>query len=603
MMAVVPAMSPSRLFNTIVDGRYRLDRLVGQGSFAWVYHAFMRSGQEVAVKVLYSDEPTAGVRFAREVEVLRALPPSPSLVRYIDHGHTIDGWPYLALEFVDGITLKDGMVRRPILEPAKAAAFMAELCAAFVGLHQLGVAHRDVKPENILLARQGGIKLIDFGLLRDAQGILKLLEEQDPLDRRLFAEELDQRILVGTPEYMAPEQFSDASMEDMAEGRTDTWSDVYSLGVILFQLLTGQKLFPMREALEDAEYAREMLRYMRWRLSFSDGHLPPCPGIDPALDSILRKALRQEPRQRQPDARVLRDDLARYLSTGQGVTQTDESRTQMVSLNQLMQLQAGRRSPGPAPGTPRALPPIADDEDETAARPSLVDEEVQLEGHTVMFFSPLGPEASAPPPGPACADVSEAAESKAPTLGPPPLPDETATGAEPFGQFPAEGVSVDVSMDVDGLMEPLPGGPPAGFSDDGNVDFQIEGGAVDDREEAWSDETEWEQQSPWAELTPTNPHGSTSPYASAPLVPGGLDLLAPGLGETSTTLEETDDEVTNRLVLAEVVGGEEASLITATETEAVVAAEPAAGSDLVTRKVNIAEVMSEELARHRKRRL
>jgi hypothetical protein len=520
------------------------------------------------------------------------------------------------------------MVRRPILEPTKAAAFMAELCGAFVGLHQLGVAHRDVKPENILLARQGGIKLIDFGLLRDAQGILKLLEEQDPLDRHLFAEELDQRILVGTPEYMAPEQFSDASMEDMAEGRTDTWSDVYSLGVILFQLLTGQKLFPMREVVEDAEYAREMLRYMRWRLSFSDAHLPPCAGIEPGLDSILRKALRQEPRHRQPDARVLRDDLARYLSTGQGVAQTDESRTQMVSLNQLMLLQAGRRAPAPEPPstkeTARHLPSIADDADSMEARPSLVDDEVQLEGHTVMFFSPQGAEASGPPPAAACEapdeedDVEEAA-ANAPTIAPPPLPDEPDGVGEPLAPFPGypeEGVSVDVSgisidvgMDVSGLMEPLPGGPPRGFEvDDDGLDFDLGGDEVDDQEEAWSDKTEWEKQSPWVELTPTNPHGSMSPYVGTPLPPGGLELLAPEPGETSTTLEELDDEVTNRLVLAEVVDGDEPSLVTANEASPAAASGPAAepeaaGGDMVTRKVNIAEVMSEELARHRKKRL
>ncbi len=384
---------------TLVAGEYLVDRLVGSGSFAWVYHAIaQRDGREVAVKVLHSQEPTAGTRFAREIEVLRALPPSPTVAAYVDHATTPEGWQVLVLEYVDGISLKDGMLRRRTLPADQAVPFMMQLCDAFVGLHQLGVAHRDVKPENILLGRRGGIKLIDFGLIRDAQGLLKLFEEQDPLDRSLFAQELDRWTVAGTPEFMAPEQFDDARMSDLAEARTDTWSDVFSLGVILYQLLSGEKPFPMR-SVAAAEFPHEMLRYMQWRLSLADSDYPRCAGADPALDSILAKSLRQDPRMRQPDARALLADLDRYQRTGAGVVKGDDSRTMMVAFADVVaQAGSSARPATDAFRTAPAVPALVDLGERTtdlrpppAAEPEgdeELDDDEFLDGRTGIFFAP-----------------------------------------------------------------------------------------------------------------------------------------------------------------------------------------------------------------------
>jgi serine/threonine-protein kinase len=337
-------LRPQRYLGQAVARRFIIDRLVGEGSFAWVYHACDGAGHEAAVKVLHSAQRSATLRFAREVRVVQALSPHPSVARYIDHGATGDGRPLLVLEYVDGITLKQGLERRPSLPPAKAVAFVAELCRAFAGLHELGVAHRDVKPENILLGRSGDIKLIDFGLIRDAQGILKLIEEEGPVDSRVFAEDLDSGVLAGTPEYMAPEQFSDSAVEDETDTRTDTWSDVFSLGVILCELLTGRTPFPMRRV-SRPDHARELLRYYRWRIALQDGDVTLSGDLDPQLASIVRKALRRDPRQRQPESRTLMHDLLHYLETGQGVLTVDESRTVVVT-------------PGYPSGT---IPPIAND--------------------------------------------------------------------------------------------------------------------------------------------------------------------------------------------------------------------------------------------------
>lgn len=324
---------PNDLVGTLVGGRYRLEQLVGRGGFAWVYRASTPSGLDVAFKRLHNGDSSAILRFARETQVLKALPSTPFVASYIDGGQTDDGWPFLVLEYVAGISLKAGMERHPMLEPRKAVTFMAVLCEALAGLHRLGVAHRDVKPDNILLARQGGIKLIDFGLIRDAQGILKLLEQVDPVESRVFQDELDRRILVGTPEYMAPEQFSDANMDTLEKAHTDTWSDVFSLGVIFYQILTGRLPFPMKKV-SAQQFPKEFLRYMGWRMKLTNEAYPPCPGIDGELETILRKALRQDPRHRQHDARILKHDLTHYLRTGQGVPLDAMTRTINIDMRE-----------------------------------------------------------------------------------------------------------------------------------------------------------------------------------------------------------------------------------------------------------------------------
>jgi hypothetical protein len=128
---------------------------------------------------------------------------------------------------------------------------------------------------------------------------------------------------------------------------------VFSLGVILFQLLTGAKPFPMQEGQSD-NYARELLSYFHWRMTLTDADVPRLPALDPALESILRKALRADPKRRQPDARVLGEDLRRYERTGQGVTEVEEERTVMVVSGHVLgpvadQIATGRHRARPDP--------------------------------------------------------------------------------------------------------------------------------------------------------------------------------------------------------------------------------------------------------------
>ena len=156
---------------SILPGGVRLGRLLGEGAFARVYEAWLDSGDRVAVKVLRRREVEAERRFLREIQVSRALPSSQHVVGYRAHGSTADGRLWLAMECVDGFTLSAVMWPDNPLSVRKACGLMLQLCESFGGLHRLGIAHRDIKPANIMLADGGRtVKLMDFGLVSDAQG-------------------------------------------------------------------------------------------------------------------------------------------------------------------------------------------------------------------------------------------------------------------------------------------------------------------------------------------------------------------------------------------------------------------------------------------------
>ncbi len=342
---MVQDSGPGRHLGEVILGRYLIDFLLGVGSFAWVYRARSREGEVVAVKVLHAESLVAAKRFARETAVLRSIPPSPGVVRYVAHGLTRTGAPFLVLEHVDGVTLKMAMRRGGRRPARRSVEFLAQLCRAIAPFHRLGVVHRDLKPANVILCRDGGIKLIDFGLIRDAHGILKLLEDEDggPSTFRVFAEELDRGVLTGSVPYMAPEQFAD--FLDRSEVRVDTASDVYSLGVILYELLSGARPVRRGTTRDDAPID-DLLEYARWRVGFDEGGIAAVPGVDEALETVLRRALDHDPRQRQPDGGVLMQELLAYLWTGVAAPEYRGDATVEADLADV--LLEGGRAPGAA---------------------------------------------------------------------------------------------------------------------------------------------------------------------------------------------------------------------------------------------------------------
>ncbi|HWA87867.1 MAG TPA: serine/threonine-protein kinase, partial [Opitutus sp.] len=214
-----------------VIGRYTLLKKIGEGGCGIVYLAEQTEPvrRRVALKVIKLGMDTRQVilRFEAERQAL-AMMDHPDIARVFDAGATAAGRPYFVMEFVDGVPITKFCDEHSVAMPARLELF-ARVCLAMQHAHQKGIIHRDVKPSNILVALHDGVpapKVIDFGIAKATQG---------RLTEHTLLTGLEQ--LIGTPAYMSPEQ---AELRDLD---IDTRSDVYSLGVLLYELLTGQPPF------------------------------------------------------------------------------------------------------------------------------------------------------------------------------------------------------------------------------------------------------------------------------------------------------------------------------------------------------------------------
>ncbi|MGQ0799834.1 MAG: protein kinase domain-containing protein [Pseudomarimonas sp.] len=269
-------------------GAFRLRRLIGQGGMAAVFLAEREAAdfdQQVAVKLLkrglFSDLEQQ--LFRRERQALATLS-HPNIARLFDGGIADDGMPFLAMEYVDGVTLTQ-YCREHQTALRDRLLLLVKVCRAVEAAHRALIVHRDIKPSNILVGADGEPKLLDFG-------IAKLLDEDEHATRS--------RLVPLTPEYAAPEQF--------AGGPITTATDVYALGVLLHELLLGER-------------PTETLR----RPSQRAGDLPSNSQTLPVaaltlqrqlrgdLDNIILQALEVEPARRYPSAGALADDLDRHL--------------------------------------------------------------------------------------------------------------------------------------------------------------------------------------------------------------------------------------------------------------------------------------------------
>ncbi len=250
---------------TEIAGRFHIRTLLGRGGMSEVYRAFdERTGREVALKVQHAGEPWLDQRFVREAEALRELR-HPALVAYEDHGKTHDGVLYLATAVVEGPTLAARLAEGP-LPLAPSLRVSRDIAGALGVLHERGFVHRDVKPANVLLARDGA-KLLDLGLLGSEASVLT-----------------ETGALLGTVGYLSPEQAR-------ASRRLDARADVFALGCVLFECLTGAPPFGRSLAEVTA--------------SFAMGCAPPMarlPSDTPAaVRALLEASLREEPSLRPRD--------------------------------------------------------------------------------------------------------------------------------------------------------------------------------------------------------------------------------------------------------------------------------------------------------------
>ena len=281
-------------------GAYRVAEMIGTGGMGDVYKAVRDDDQyhaEVAIKIMRADvrNPLAEQRFRTERQILAALD-HRNIARLLDGGTTANGLPYVVMELVAGEPIDRYCDSRKLSVRDRVQLFL-QVCAAVAYAHQRLVVHRDLKPNNILVTADGSVKLLDFG-------IAKLLESESPtVDGR---EQTATQLRAMTLDYASPEQ--------VAGGAVTTVSDVYSLGVVLYRLLTGQSPYGARlneaqrvaEILSDTVPRRPSLVKTPERGRRTD--------IDTDLDDILLMALRKEPQRRYGTVEQLAADLRNFLA-------------------------------------------------------------------------------------------------------------------------------------------------------------------------------------------------------------------------------------------------------------------------------------------------
>ncbi|MBT2438667.1 serine/threonine protein kinase [Streptomyces sp. ISL-36] len=281
---------------SVAGGRYQLRDLLGEGGMASVYLAYDSAlDRQVAIKTLHTElgrEQSFRERFRREAQAVAKLSHT-NIVSVFDTGEdTLDGavMPYIVMEYVEGQPLGSVLasdVRQFGAMPAdKALKVTADVLAALETSHEMGLVHRDIKPGNVMMTKRGVVKVMDFGIARAMQSGVTSMTQTG--------------MVVGTPQYLSPEQ---------ALGRgVDARSDLYSVGIMLFQLLTGRLPFDADSPLAIA-YAHVQEE-------------PVAPSsvnrsVTPAMDALVARALKKNPNERFPSAAAMRDECLRVLSAGQ----------------------------------------------------------------------------------------------------------------------------------------------------------------------------------------------------------------------------------------------------------------------------------------------
>ena len=282
-MSDSPNLDP--LLGKVLEDRYRVDELIARGGMATVYRGTdLRLGRTVALKVLGGvlvNDPDFVERFTQEARATAALT-HPNVVAVHDQGISA-GYPFLVMEFVQGRTIREVMAQSGPFTSAHALEIISSVLAGLGSAHDAGFVHRDIKPENVLITNDGHIKVTDFGLAR--------VISDTPVSDSTGA------VLLGTMAYLSPEQVQQLAV--------DQRSDVYSCGILLYEMVTGLVPFTGTSPLEVA-----------YQHVNSDVSAPSSvqPDVPPAVDHLVLAATRKSPLDRIQSAREFRDAVIRAIS-------------------------------------------------------------------------------------------------------------------------------------------------------------------------------------------------------------------------------------------------------------------------------------------------
>jgi serine/threonine-protein kinase len=277
------------LVGCALDGRYELHELIGEGTFGRVYRGYdRRLAREVAIKVIkpwWAEDPEWADSFGREAQLLARIS-DPGIVQIYDVGHAEEGLYYVT-ELVEGESLGGLLRRGGRLAPGRACEIAEQLCRALEQAHAEQIVHRDIKPANVLISRDGRVKVGDLGIARLADG--------GTTDGATAT-------IVGTPRYMAPEQASGQPVTPA--------TDVYSAGIVLYEMLAGEPPFGGESAVEIA------LRHVQ-------EPVPPLPdGTPGSVQRIVRRALAKDAGDRFQSAAAMADELASARSSSGAVRES-----------------------------------------------------------------------------------------------------------------------------------------------------------------------------------------------------------------------------------------------------------------------------------------
>lgn len=276
---------------TVIAGKFRIERRIGAGAMAFVYEALhLDLRQKVALKFLndsYRSDPDAASRFVREARAQFSLR-SEHVGRVFDVGRTESGQPFIVMELLEGQSLKEILDDRERLAVPEALEILLQVCEGVGEAHALGIVHRDLKPGNIFVTKGGGgapmVKVLDFGLAK---------ARDHASEGSLTAADM----LIGTPRYMAPEQFAHA-------GNAGASTDVWSLGIVLYRMVTGDLPFDGPHPLAIAQRIR------------SEEAVPPSriqPDVPDEVSALVMRCLVREPSQRFANATALGQAVAALL--------------------------------------------------------------------------------------------------------------------------------------------------------------------------------------------------------------------------------------------------------------------------------------------------